>query len=95
MKHTSHFGLKEAVSAARRIEAARTYCVGFNHEVPHASYEKIFGAIDGQDHRNGLTVVEEEGIGLIEAGDPIWIQPAYDGLQVTVSESGTVKDNRY
>ena len=95
LKHTSHFGLKEAVSTARRIGAVRTYCVGFGHEVSHASYEKIFGAIDGQDYRNGLTVTEEEGIGMIEPGDPIWVRPAYDGLQVTVLEGGTVKDNGY
>lgn len=95
MRHTSHFGLKEAVSAARRIGAVRTYCVGFGHEVSHASYEKIFGAVDGQDHRNELTAKEEEGIGMIEPGDPIWMRPAYDGLQVTVLEGGTVKDNGY
>lgn len=95
IKHTSHFGLMEAVSTARRIEAVRTYCVGFGHEVPHASYEKIFGAIDGQGDPSELTDIEEEGIGMIKAGVPIWIRPAYDGLQVTVSEDGTVKDNGY
>jgi phosphoribosyl 1,2-cyclic phosphodiesterase len=94
-KHTSHFGLKEAVSTARRIGAMRSYCVGFGHEVPHAAYEKIFGAVDGQDDRDGLTTTEQHGIGMIELGDPIWIRPAYDGLQVTVSEGGIVNDNGY
>lgn len=83
MKHTSHFGLKEAVSTARRIGAVRTYCVGFGHEVSHASYERILGTIDGQDRRNELTVLEEKGVGMIEPGEPIWMRPAYDGLQVT------------
>lgn len=59
----------------------------------HASYEKIFGAVGGQGHRDGLSVVEKEGIEMIEPGEPIWIQPAYDGLKVTVSESGVVKDH--
>ncbi|KAF9650717.1 hypothetical protein BDM02DRAFT_3185196 [Thelephora ganbajun] len=94
-KHTSHFGLREAISTARRIGAVRSYCVGFEHVVSHASYEKIFGAVGGQDDKDRLTVTEQEGIGMIEPGDPIWIRPAYDGLQVTVLEGGIVKDNGY
>ena len=93
LKHTSHFGLREAVSTARRIGAVRSYCVGFGHEVPHASYERIFGTADGQGDRDGLTAAEQQGIGMIEPGDPIWIQPAHDGLQVTAWEGGIVKDN--
>lgn len=93
LKHTSHFGLREAVSTARRIGAVRSYCVGFGHEVSHASYEKIFGAVDGEDDRQGWTSAEEHAIGMIEPGDPIWIRPAYDGLQVTTLHGGIVKDN--
>lgn len=89
--HLSHFGLKEAVSTARKIGAVRTYCVGFEHEVSHASYEKIFGALDGQDHRDELSVVEKQGFEMIEPGNPIWIRPAYDGLKVT-AKGGIVKD---
>ena len=95
IKHISHFGLREAVSTARRIGAVRSYCVGFGHEVPHASYEKIFGAVDGQGDMGGLTAIEQRGVGMIEPGDPIWIRPAYDGLKVTASEGGIVKDNGY
>lgn len=95
MKHTSHFGLGEAVSTARRIGAVRSYCVGFGHEVPHASYEKIFGAVDGHDNRDGWTEAEQGWIGVIEPGDPIWIRPAYDGLQVTALGGGIVKDSGY
>jgi len=93
--HTSHFGLREAVSTARRIGAVRSYCIGFGHEVPHASYENIFGAVDGRGDRDGLTVAEQDGIRMIEPGDPIWIRPACDGLQVTALEGGIVKDNGY
>lgn len=92
-KHPSHFGLKEAVSTARRIGAVRTYCVGFEHEVTHASYEKIFGALDGQDHRDELSAVERQGFEMIEPGNPIWIRPAYDGLKVTALGGGIVKDH--
>jgi len=91
IRHTSHFGLREAVSTARRIGAVRSYCVGFGHEVPHASYEKIFGAVEGD--MGGLNVMEQHGVGMIEPGDPIWIRPAYDGLKVTALEGGIVKDN--
>lgn len=94
-KHTSHFGLREAVSTARRIGAVRSYCVGFGHDVPHVAYEKIFGAVDGQGDRDGLTATEQRGIAVIEPGDPIWIRPAYDGLRVTTLGDGIVKDNGY
>jgi hypothetical protein len=93
-KHTSHFGLKEAVSTARRIGAMRSYCVGFGHDAPHTAYENIFGAMDGRGDGDGLTTAEQRGIEMIEVGDPIWIRPAYDGLQVTALE-GTVRDNGY
>lgn len=95
MKHTSHFGLNEAVSVARKIGAVRSYCVGFGHEVSHASYERIFGAFDGQGLRDGVTVAEREWIKTIEPGDPIWMRPAYDGLQIAVLDGGIVKDNGY
>ena len=95
LSHTSHFGLREAVSTARRIGAIRSYCVGIGHEVSHASYEKIFGAVDGQDNRDGWTATEQEAVRMIEPGDPIWIRPACDGLQVTALEGGVVKDNGY
>ena len=94
-KHTSHFGLREVVSAARRIGAVRSYCVGFEHEVPHVAYENIFGAVNGQGDGDGVTASELNWIGMIEPGDPIWIRPAYDGLQVTVLEGGGVEDNGY
>lgn len=61
----------------------------------HASYEKIFGAVDGQDHRDELTAAEEEGIEMIAPGDPIWIRPGYDGLQVTALEGGVIKEGGY
>jgi len=94
-KHTSHFGLREALSTARRIGAIRSYCVGFGHEVSHVTYEKIFGAVDGRSDRDGLTATDLCGIGMIEPGDPIWIRPAYDGLQVTALGDGVVGDNGY
>ena len=94
-KHTSHFGLREAVSTARRIGAVRSYCVGFGHEVPHVAYENIFGAVDGPEDRDRLTATERRGIGMIEQGEPIWIRPAYDGLQITAFGDGMVEDNGY
>lgn len=93
--HTSHFGLREAVSTARKIRAIRSYCVGFGHEMSHASYEKIFGAVSGQDDRDGWTTAERGAADMIKPGNPIWIRPAYDGLQVTALEGGIVKDNGY
>ncbi|KAK4704860.1 hypothetical protein P7C70_g1345, partial [Phenoliferia sp. Uapishka_3] len=36
--HMSHFGLGQAIEAARRIGAERTYLVGFGHMISHASW---------------------------------------------------------
>ena len=33
LAHISHYGIREAVNAARRIDAQRTYLTGFAHEV--------------------------------------------------------------
>ncbi|KAG8737240.1 hypothetical protein FRC10_008410 [Ceratobasidium sp. 414] len=33
--HISHFGIKEVVEAAKRVNAQQTYVVGFGHEIPH------------------------------------------------------------
>ncbi|KAG9121939.1 hypothetical protein FRC07_001874, partial [Ceratobasidium sp. 392] len=47
--HVSHFGIKEVVEAVKRINAQKTYIVGFGHEIPHDGWETITRRIGGED----------------------------------------------
>ena len=57
--HPTHFNVEEAVEAARRVGAGRTYLTHLTHEVGHR--ELLEHLPDG-------------------------IEPAYDGLEVDISE---------
>lgn len=96
LKHTSHFGINEAVTNARRLGAKRTYCTGFGHEVSNEEYETIFKALGGEAKiPTELTKFEKRGISLIDEGKSLWMRPAFDGLRVWISEDGTVIDEGY
>lgn len=96
VKHTSHFGVNEAVTNARRIGAKRTYCTGFGHEVSNEEYETIFKSLDGEGEiSTDLTKLEKRGISLIEKGEKLWMRPAFDGLRVWISGDGSVIDEGY
>ncbi len=94
--HTSHLGLADAVEVARRMGAQRTYLTGFGHEVSHEEYVTIGEVLGGkQKEKERLTSVERQGLQLIEAGEDLWLRPAFDGLRVFVSEDLTVRDEEY
>ncbi|EIN13400.1 hypothetical protein PUNSTDRAFT_94447 [Punctularia strigosozonata HHB-11173 SS5] len=96
--HTSHFGLEQAVAAARRIGAARTYLLGFGHEVSHEEYVTIGEAAGGRrvEDVSGLSAAEREGVAIVQKeGEPIWMRPAFDGLQVRIRGREQVRDNGY
>ncbi|KAF8602354.1 hypothetical protein BDV93DRAFT_494878 [Ceratobasidium sp. AG-I] len=93
----SHFGMKEVVESAKRINAKRTYVVGFGHEIPHDGWDKIARVIGGEDEGEVRTLVRKAldklptlGVG-IEKG--LWVRPAYDGQRVVV-EGGKVWDDK-
>lgn len=101
LKHTSHFGVNECVTAARRfvqMGTKRTYCTGFGHEVSNEEYETIFQSLEGIGKRVDsakLSNHERRGIELVDEGLPLWIRPAFDGLRVWISADGDVKDEGY
>jgi phosphoribosyl 1,2-cyclic phosphodiesterase len=96
LKHTSHFGIMESVTAARRMGAKRTYFTGFSHDVSHEEYETILKVINGEDEGViDLTENERDGISLVDEGKPMWMRPAFDGLRVCVSRDGNVVDEGY
>ncbi|KAI5123712.1 hypothetical protein M0805_000306 [Coniferiporia weirii] len=89
--HMSHFGLKQAVDAVRRLKARRSYLVGFTHDLTHEDYAEILQAIGevsvsisdaSETVRGALEVMSE--------GEPQWVRPAYDGLRMFISPDGSV-----
>ena len=86
--------MREAVDAARRFNARRTYLTGFGHEVSHEDYTSILEFAEG---RKTSAVAQRrpnvrEGIQLV-GKDPVpWSRPAFDGLKVVV-RSGDIGDS--
>ncbi|KAM5537261.1 hypothetical protein V8D89_008991 [Ganoderma adspersum] len=95
--YVSHLSLEQGVQYARQLRPRRTYLLGFTHEVSHEEYETMLRAVGGRRvPREELTEVVKEGLDTLDlAGERIWIRPAFDGLQVFVSEQGEVRDNGY
>lgn len=86
----SHFGLDQAVSAARRIGAAKNYMLGFGHEMTHDQWVTVgegLGDGGGAIHETAETVVRE-ALDLVTPGPPVWIRPAFDGLRLVIPEEG-------
>lgn len=92
--HISHYGIREAVNVARRINAKRTYLIGFGHEVSHEEYVTI-GEYVGGKTIDSTTAMEKHCIDLVDEGKEIWLRPSHDGLRFEVSQEGTVKDDTY
>lgn len=95
--YVSHLGLAQAVGYARQLRAHRTYLLGFTHEVAHEEYETMLRAVGGRRvPQEEMTEVVREGLDMLDLeGERIWIRPAFDGLQVSMSEQGEVRDNGY
>ncbi|KAF7310573.1 Lactamase-B domain-containing protein [Mycena chlorophos] len=94
--HASHFGLKDSIIAARRIAAARSYLIGFSHDVAHDEYEVLSKAVGGAPIPETRTKNVIEGMELIGQGPQLWVRPAHDGLQVSIQAGGgQVQDKTY
>ncbi|KAH0590287.1 hypothetical protein H2248_000449 [Termitomyces sp. 'cryptogamus'] len=94
--HTSHFGLENAVDSARRIDATRTYLIGFGHEVAHDDLVMLGEAVGGKAlETETLTETVKAGLELIQQGKNVWVRPSHDGLRVFVGGDGRVHDSSY
>ncbi|KDN49482.1 hypothetical protein RSAG8_02184, partial [Rhizoctonia solani AG-8 WAC10335] len=83
--HTSHFGIQGALDAAKRVNAHRTYLVGFSHRIPHDDWNIIGEYLEGRnlnDKQLERPHVAAAMRVLPQGGEPIWIRPAYDGLRL-------------
>lgn len=47
--HASHFGLDDALTASREINAFKTYFVGFSHRMDHYKMEKQLGELKAKE----------------------------------------------
>ena len=92
--HTSHFGLKQAVAAVRRLGAKRSYLTGFGHEVTHEEYTEILTAIGNPSKLlPGSSENIEAGLKLVGEGKEQYVRPAYDGMRIFVSVEGNIRDD--
>lgn len=94
MPHTSHFGLKQAIDAVRRMGARRNYLVGFSHDMTHDEYAEILRSV-GEEKGDIANVSEavRKGMEAVGEGEAQWVRPAFDGLRVFISPDGLVRDD--
>ncbi|KZT06309.1 uncharacterized protein LAESUDRAFT_726141 [Laetiporus sulphureus 93-53] len=91
--HTSHLSITESVEIARRMNAKRTYLLGFGHEMPYSDWLAITEAAGGKElEGEELALIQEHRLESVREGEPIWVRPAFDGLRVFVSIDGSVRD---
>ncbi|CAE6432985.1 unnamed protein product [Rhizoctonia solani] len=84
--HTSHFGLQDALDTAKRINAHRTYMVGFSHRITHDDWDTIGEYIEGRKledtQLNRPNVAQALRILPPPGEKTVWIRPAFDGLRL-------------
>lgn len=97
--YVSHFGLGEAVTAARKLKPTRTYLTGLGHEIMYDEYVRVGkilgGGMVGQERQENLTDGEKECLDAVEEGEELWIRPAHDGLRVRIGDDGEVRDESH
>lgn len=91
--HTSHFGLKQAVEAVRRLGARRSYLVGFTHDLTHEAFSEILRCVsEKKEAPEGSPKAVQDALDIVKGDGSYWVQPAYDGLRVAVNEGGDVQE---
>lgn len=91
--HTSHFGLSQAMAAVRRLRAQRSYFVGFTHDLTHEQYTEILRAVGegkGCKSPSDESDIVRIAFDVAGEGEPQFVRPAYDGLQLSISSSGLI-----
>lgn len=94
--HPSHYGISESVATARRMNAQRTYWLGFSHELTHDEWVSIGEAMDGRPvTKEGLRPSARMALEKVEGGEPLWVRPSFDGLKISISPDGDIRDEEY
>jgi hypothetical protein len=88
--HMSHFGIKDAMIAAIRFDALKTYWIGFSHPTAHRQWEELGGRFAGRESRNEAQWVDNvwEGLGKEVRSWKGDAGPCWDGLRVRLSGRG-------
>ncbi|KAG8985706.1 hypothetical protein FRB90_004498 [Tulasnella sp. 427] len=92
----SHFGLDQAVQAARKIGAVRNFTLGFCHDMNHDQWLAISEAI-GQPRDAWLKYTDPDvqaALGVVSEGPSVWMRPSFDGLRIVVPEPNDGPDVR-
>jgi len=94
--HTSHLSVAESMAIARRMNAERTYLLGFSHELGHDDHAAIAEAVGGKKLSSSeLALIQKHGLESVVNAPPVWVRPAFDGLRVFVAADGSVRDEEY
>ena len=84
-KHTSHFGLAQSIEATRRINAPKTYFIGFAHDITHDDWEKIGDVLEtGNWEEGGLSKAIMDAMEHVPREPRMRVRPSYDGLLLRV-----------
>lgn len=84
-EHTSHFGLAKSIEATRRINAPKTYFIGFAHDITHDEWERIGDAFEtGTWEEAGLSKATMSALEHVPREPCIWVRPSHDGLLLRV-----------
>lgn len=85
LPYISHFGIDQAVEAARRIGAHRNYMTGLTHPLSHNQWVSI-----GEHLESGSESAQselKEVLDLVSKGPSVWFRPAFDGLRLVIPEA--------
>ena len=95
--HLSHLSLAQSVEYSRKIDAQKTYLVGFSHSVAHDEYETLLRTVGGREPEpKEITEKVSHGLETLDlTGEKTWIRPAFDGLRIFVSDDGQARDTGY
>jgi len=84
-EHASHFGLAKSIEATRRINAPKTYFIGFAHDITNDDWERIGGALEtGNWEEAGLSEAIMGALEHVPREPCMWVRPTYDGLLLRV-----------
>lgn len=96
--HTSHVSFPEAMTVAERIRPVRTWVLGMTHPTTHEQWARLGRSVKGTDEADDITTKELlrkvwDSYEMKRNGDKIraWggdVEPAWDGLGVTVDQEG-------
>ncbi|KAH9912236.1 beta-lactamase-like protein, partial [Epithele typhae] len=96
--HRSHLSLAQSVDYLRKLNAQKTYLVGFTHSTAHDEYETLLRAVSGRlPLAHEMTDQVVHGLKTLDLKQkrPIWARPAFDGLRIFVSNIGAATDEGY